>query len=190
MTFIQQAIDVKMATPFGCKFIAVFLFMFYYEVESFPRQRIANISRDDIKHKDMLPPDHVAGAHMEHDGDLNKDFHHEAFLGTLVKEGKLQFDNMDGYRKLIGIFHRVDSNKDHLLDKQELQTWIHDRILEHYDAAKMDSDKVFEKVDIDKDGLIRWYEYKATLVDIEPKKLKDANVSCKYYHSRPQLASS
>ncbi|XP_065061600.1 45 kDa calcium-binding protein-like [Rhopilema esculentum] len=154
--------------------IFIYTFNFCY---AFPRERIANISRDDIKHKEMLPPDHIAGSHMEHDGDINKDFHHEAFLGTLVKEGKLDFSNMDGYRKLIGIFHKVDKNKDHLLDKVELQEWIHDRILEHYYAAKADSDSVFKKVDIDKDDLIRWYEYKATLVDLDPRKLRDANVS-------------
>ena len=158
--------------------IFIYTFNFCY---AFPRQRIANISRDDIKHKEMLPPDHIAGGHMEHDGDINKDFHHEAFLGTLVKEGKLDFSNMDGYRKLIGIFHKVDKNKDHLLDKVELQEWIHDRILEHYYAAKADSDSVFKKVDIDKDDLIRWYEYKATLVDLDPRKLRDANVSCKFF---------
>lgn len=152
-------------------------------VSCFPRARVANISREDIKHKEMLPPDHIAGGHMEHDGDLNKDFHHEAFLGTLVKEGKLQFDNMEGYRKLIGIFHKVDSNQDHLLNKEELQNWIHDRILEHYYKAKADSDEVFKKVDIDKDDMIKWYEYKATLVDLEPMKLRDANISreCSFF---------
>ena len=152
-----------------------------YSCDAFPRERIANISREDIKHKEMLPPDHIAGGHMEHDGDINKDFHHEAFLGTLVKEGTLQFDNMDGYRKLIEIFHKVDANKDHLLDKEELQNWIHARIIEHYNQAKADSDSVFKKVDLDKDDLIRWYEYKATLVDIDPKKMKEANVSCKCF---------
>ncbi len=117
---------------------------------------------------------------MEHDGDINKDFHHEAFLGTLVKEGKLNFDNMDGYRKLIEIFHKVDRSKDHLLDKEELQDWIHDRILEHYNQAKADSDEVFKKVDLDKDDIIKWYEYKATLVGMDPLKLKEAGVTCKY----------
>ncbi len=145
---------------------------------AFPKQRLANISREDIKHQEMLPPDHIAGGHMEHDGDLNKDFHHEAFLGTLVKEGKLDFNNLDGYRKLIGVFHKVDRNKDHLLDKEELQDWIHDRILEHYNHAKANSDEVFKKVDLDKDDLIKWYEYKASLVDIDPENLQ--NVSCEF----------
>ena len=145
----------------------------------FPKHRIANISREDVKHTDMLPPDHIAGGHMEHDGELNKDYHHEAFLGTLVKEGKLEFDKMDGYRKLIDIFHKVDRSRNHLLEKEELRDWIHDRILDHYRKAKADSYNVFKKVDVDKDDQIKWYEYKATLVDMEPKRLKDANVSCR-----------
>ena len=160
--------------------LTIILFVLIEIVNGFPRQRIANISREDIKHSEMLPPDHIAGAHMEHDGDLNKDFHHEAFLGTLLKEGKLEFDKMDGYRKLIDIFHNVDKSKDHVLDKAELQDWIHDRILDHYYKAKADSDEVFKRVDLDKDDQIRWYEYKASLVDLDPRKLKAANVSCKY----------
>ena len=145
----------------------------------FPSQRIANISREDVKHTDMLPPDHIAGGHMEHDGDLNKDYHHEAFLGRLIKEGKLVFDKMDVYRKLIYIFHKVDRNGDHLLEKEELQFWIHDRILDHFRKAAADSYNLFKKVDVDKDDQIKWYEYKATLVDMEPRRLKDANVSCR-----------
>eukprot|EP00794_Sanderia_malayensis_P015013 gene15013-16562_t len=154
-------------------------FIFLKLCLAFPMGKVANISRQDIKNKDLLPPDHVAGAHMEHDGDINKDFHHEAFLGTLINEGKLKFDNIDGYRKLIAIFHKVDRNKDHLLDKEELQDWIHDRILEHYNQAKADSHEVFKKVDLDQDDIIHWYEYKATLVGMDPKKLQEANVSLK-----------
>ena len=143
-------------------------------------KRKSDVSRKNITHTELLPPDHVAGGHMEHDGDINKDYHHEAFLGTLVKEGKLKFDNMDGYRRLIDIFHKVDTNKDHLIDKRELQSWIHDRIMEHYDAAKEDSDSVFKKVDLDKDESIIWAEYKAQLVGEDPIKYKDANVSRKH----------
>ena len=29
------------------------------------------------------------------------------------------------------------------------------------------------------DDQIRWFEYKASLADIDPRKLRDANVSCK-----------
>ena len=45
---------------------------------------LKNAPKKDIKNKELLPPDHVAGGHMEHDGHINKDFHHEAFLGTVT----------------------------------------------------------------------------------------------------------
>ena len=160
--------------------LTIILFVFIEVANGLPRQRVANISRENIKHSEMLPLDHIAGAHMEHDGDLNKNFHHETFLGKLVKQGKLEFGKMDGYRKLINIFHKVDTDSDHLIDHQELQNWIYGRILDHYFKAIVDSDVVFKKVDLDKNDQIRWYEYKAALCDLDPEKLKAANVSCKY----------
>ena len=42
---------------------------------------LRNATREEIKRGDLLPPDHVAGAHMEQDGHINKDYHHEVFLG-------------------------------------------------------------------------------------------------------------
>ena len=50
-------------------------------VACLPVNRLHNITRLDVRHSELLPPDHVAGAHMEHDGDINEDFHHEVFLG-------------------------------------------------------------------------------------------------------------
>ena len=42
---------------------------------------LKNATREEIKRKDLLPPDHIAGAHMEQDGHINKDYHREVFLG-------------------------------------------------------------------------------------------------------------
>ena len=42
---------------------------------------LKNATREEIKRKDLLPPDHVRGAHLEQDGHINKEYHHEAFLG-------------------------------------------------------------------------------------------------------------
>ena len=42
-----------------------------------------NNSRPIIAHVELLPPDHIRGAHLEQDGDVNKEFHHEVFLGEL-----------------------------------------------------------------------------------------------------------
>ena len=43
---------------------------------------LSNATREEIKRGDLLPPDHIAGAHMEQDGHINKDYHHEVFLGV------------------------------------------------------------------------------------------------------------
>ena len=45
---------------------------------------IKNTSRAAIKHGELLPPDHVPGAHVEQDGHINKDYHHEVFLGEYL----------------------------------------------------------------------------------------------------------
>lgn len=112
---------------------------------------------------------------MEHDGHVNKDFHHEAFLGTLIKEGKLVFENLSGYKKLIDIYHQVDMNGDHRIDTNEMKNWIHDRIMEHYNNAKNESDHVFVRVDHNHDGKVSWPEYKAQLFGIDPNSVGDDN---------------
>lgn len=124
-----------------------------------------------IKNKDLLPPDHLAGAKLERDGDINKDYHHEAFLGKLIKDGELVFENMLGYKKLIEIFHKVDYDKDHLIDKEELTRWIHERILEHVESARQKNEGFFKSIDKDGDGLISWREYRYKLL------LGDSNVT-------------
>jgi len=145
----------------------------YEYVSSLPI--LLNASRSDIKHEELLPPDHVAGAHMEKDGDVNKDYHHEAFLGTLIKEGKLVWENLAGYKLLIETFHKVDVNKDHRIVKEELENWIHDRILEHFEASKNNSLNIFIKMDHDKDGGMTWPEYKAQLLGLDPAKVENDN---------------
>ncbi|KAK3701375.1 hypothetical protein QZH41_008744, partial [Actinostola sp. cb2023] len=120
-----------------------------------------------IKNKDLLPPDHLEGSKLERDGDLNKDFHHEAFLGKLIKDGKLVFENMNGYKKLIEIFHKVDYSKDHLVDREELGRWIHERILEHVESAREKNQGLFKSVDKDGDGLVSWTEFRRKLLQGE-----------------------
>ena len=120
-----------------------------------------------IKNKDLLPPDHLEGSKLERDGDLNKDFHHEAFLGKLIKDGKLVFENMNGYKKLIEIFHKVDYSKDHLVDRDELGRWIHERILEHVESAREKNQGLFKSVDKDGDGLVSWTEFRRKLLQGE-----------------------
>ena len=47
------------------------------------------------------------------------------FSGELLKDGTLDWSNMEGYKKLIKTFHLVDTGQDHAIDHDELKTWIH-----------------------------------------------------------------
>ncbi|EDO41829.1 predicted protein [Nematostella vectensis] len=129
-----------------------------------------------IKSSELLPADHVEGSKLERDGDINKDFHHEAFLGKLIKDGTLTFENKMGYKKLIEIFHQVDYDKDHLVSKDELSYWIHERILEHVEEARLRNEGLFKSADLNKDGSITWLEYRTKLLvgdgnaTVSPKK--------------------
>lgn len=119
------------------------------------------IKEGDMKvlNNDLLPKDRIPGVKLERDGHINRDFHHEAFLGRLVEENKLNPKNLDGSRKLIEIFHKVDLSNNHQVDKEELTAWIHDRILEHYDHALKINKESFKKIDKDDDGLVTLQEY-------------------------------
>ena len=59
--------------------VAILLLLFHF-AHSLPI--LSNATREEIKHGDLLPPDHIVGAHMEQDGHINKDYHHEVFLGA------------------------------------------------------------------------------------------------------------
>ena len=118
-----------------------------------------------VKNKEFLPPDHIEGVRLHRDGDINKEFHHEAFLGKLVKEGAISFENMSGYKKLIEVFHKVDKDNDHLISRDEMKSWIHNRILEHLEEAHSRNGELFQKVDADADGLITWKEYLHKLIE-------------------------
>jgi hypothetical protein len=112
-----------------------------------------------IKNKILLPKDHIPAVKLERDGHINPEFHHEAFLGRLVEEGKLNPSNVDGSKKLIEIFHKVDLNNNHKVDRQELAEWIHERIKEHYDHAIKVNSESFHKVDKNNDGILSLREY-------------------------------
>ena len=112
-----------------------------------------------IKNKDLLPKDHIPAVKLERDGHINPEFHHEAFLGRLVEEGKLNPKDVDGSKHLIEIFHKVDLNKNHKVDRQELTEWIHKRIQEHYDYALKVNNDNFKKADQNNDGILDLREY-------------------------------
>lgn len=138
-----------------------------------------NISRtlttDDAhekKLKETLLEDHIKGLKLERDGHVNKDYHHEAFLGKLVEEGTLLFDNMEGYRRLIDLFHKVDKDEDHKVSKVELTAWIHEKIKEHILEAQANNHKMFKVVDRDGDGYVTWDEFKQKMKEDNSTKKK------------------
>lgn len=112
-----------------------------------------------------LMEDHVKGLKLERDGHVNRDYHHEAFLGKMVEEGTLLFDKMEGYRRLIDLFHKVDKDGDHQVSKAELTVWIHEKIKEHIDEAKAKNHELFKEVDRDSDGYVTWKEFQQKLRD-------------------------
>ena len=142
----------------------IFLLVFLPVCYSKPFNASRTLSPDNetkIKHKKApnLLEDHIKGLKLERDGHVNKDYHHEAFLGKMVEDGTLIFDNMDGYRRLIDLFHKVDKDDDHKVSKAELTVWIHEKIKEHIQEARDNNHQMFKVVDRDGDGFVSWMNY-------------------------------
>lgn len=140
-----------------------------------PLNTSRTLSTDDVKDpkpKKPLLEDHIKGLRLERDGHVNKDYHHEAFLGKMVEDGTLLFDNMDGYRRLIELFHKVDKDGDHKVNKAELTVWIHDKIKEHIQEARENNHKMFLVVDRDGDGYVTWNEFQQKLKEDNATKKK------------------
>jgi len=131
------------------------------------------IANEPIKKKKQVLEDHIKGLKLERDGHVNKDYHHEVFLGKLVEDGTLLFDNMDGYRRLIDLFHQVDKDGDHFVSRSEMTVWIHEKIKEHIKEARDNNKQMFKEVDQDGDGLVTWEELRLKLKeDNETNKLE------------------
>jgi hypothetical protein len=152
MDFICCCHESKMASFKRVFFVLTILFS---KITSKP----VNKSGVQILNKGLLPQDHIPAVKLERDGHINPEFHHEAFLGRLVDEGKLNLKDLDGSKKLIEIFHKVDINGNHNVDRQELAKWIHERIQEHYDYALKVNNDNFKKADQNNDGILNLREY-------------------------------
>lgn len=106
------------------------------------------------------PPDHLQAMKMERDGDANKNYHKEVFLGKEVEKfqnGDLK--HKEQKEKLKEIFQAVDLNLNGSLDVEELTVWVLTKTREHFYEARMNIEKTFEKLDRDKDGNLTWNEF-------------------------------
>uniref|UniRef100_A0A8D2PRG8 45 kDa calcium-binding protein n=1 Tax=Zosterops lateralis melanops TaxID=1220523 RepID=A0A8D2PRG8_ZOSLA len=102
--------------------------------------------------QELLPPDHLNGVKMELDGHLNRDFHHEVFLGKDRDEFEEDSEPRRNRRKLMVIFEKVDTNKDKQISAKEMQRWILEKTDEHFQEAVQENKIHFRAVDPDGDG--------------------------------------
>ncbi|XP_077370200.1 45 kDa calcium-binding protein [Festucalex cinctus] len=151
----------------GWQNLAVSLFLWILLLSTRVRARPAtNISAPKDKslaNKDdneILPPDHLNGMKMELDGQLNKDFHQEVFLGKDLEEFDEDSEPRRNRKKLIDIFSKVDFNKDHSVSAKEMQRWIMEKTEEHFQEAMRENKNSFHSVDPDGDGHVTWDEYR------------------------------
>ncbi|KAH9495901.1 45 kDa calcium-binding protein [Bulinus truncatus] len=106
----------------------------------------------------LIPVDHLDIVRMEQDGHINKEYHKEMFLGGLHDEFRAETVDQASV-KLQEIVARADLNQDGFLSAEELEKWILNKMLEHFDTAKKENDMIFEHLDPDGDGFIKWKEY-------------------------------
>ncbi|XP_019960827.1 45 kDa calcium-binding protein [Paralichthys olivaceus] len=109
---------------------------------------------------EILPPDHLNGVKMELDGQLNKDFHQEVFLGRDMEEFDEDSEPRRNRKKLIDIFTKVDFNQDRSVSAKEMQRWIMEKTDEHFQEATKENKNSFHAVDPDGDGHVTWDEYR------------------------------
>ncbi|KAJ8016930.1 hypothetical protein DPEC_G00012470 [Dallia pectoralis] len=109
---------------------------------------------------EILPPEHLNGVKLELDGNINKDFHQEVFLGKEMEEFEEDSEPRRNRMKLIDIFSKVDHNKDKSVSAKEMQKWIMEKTKEHFQEAVIENNKSFQAVDPDKDGYVTWDEYR------------------------------
>ncbi|CAL1528641.1 unnamed protein product [Lymnaea stagnalis] len=106
----------------------------------------------------LVPVDHLDVVKMEQDGHVNKEYHKEMFLGGLHDEFKVEtFD--DATIQLQEIVNSADLDKDGFLSKPEMEKWILNKMMEHFASARKENELIFDHLDPDGDGYIKWKEY-------------------------------
>ncbi|XP_005986055.1 45 kDa calcium-binding protein [Latimeria chalumnae] len=146
----------------GSLYLALFFVFLMMDVYARPANNSvlkdkATNSRDE---NELLPQDHVNGLKMEFDGNLNKEFHHEVFLGKEMEEFEEDSEHKKDRKLLIDIFSKVDINKDKMVSAKEMQRWIMEKTEEHFQEAVKENKLHFRAVDPDGNGHVSWNEYK------------------------------
>ncbi|XP_075214759.1 reticulocalbin-2 isoform X2 [Lycorma delicatula] len=92
------------------------------------------------------------------DGEHNKEFDHEAILGSM-KEAE-EFDHLppeEAKKRLKILLLKMDLNKDNQIDRNELHAWI---LRSFSMLSEEESNERFEDADENEDGRVTWEEYK------------------------------
>lgn len=138
-----------------CIVITIFL---VHIVNSRPKIPLKEVDADQPLPLDKLePPDHLEAVRFEQDGMLNKDFHKEAFIGNHEEIDDDPVDIADS--KLKDIFNKVDTDSDSHMSLIEIESWIQDKIRQHFDEALEEKAHIFTHMDPDGDGLVDWKDY-------------------------------
>jgi len=106
-------------------------------------------------------PDHLKGVPLERDGELNKDFRKEVLLGGNTDVSNHGNDAKSSSDLIRDMFKRADTDKDGRLNATELKAQILQNTQHHLKEGRESSERRFQEVDENGDGVISWDEYKA-----------------------------
>ncbi|CAG2204939.1 SDF4 [Mytilus edulis] len=142
----------------GKRLCIVITILLVHIVNGRPKIPLKEVDADQPLPLDKLePPDHLEAVRFEQDGMLNKDFHKEAFIGNHEEIDDDPVDIADS--KLKDIFNKVDTDSDGHMSLIEIESWIQDKIRQHFDEALEENAHIFTHMDPDGDGLVDWKDY-------------------------------
>ncbi|CAD5216393.1 unnamed protein product [Bursaphelenchus xylophilus] len=105
-------------------------------------------------------PDHLKAVPLERDGELNKDLRKELLLSKENGGDKHEDSNLSTKELIELMFRQSDTNKDGKLSQDELFRKVKKNIRSHLDEGKKESNKLFQLIDKNANGLVDWDEYK------------------------------
>lgn len=118
-----------------------------------PKKPTSDVQLQKLTYDFIKPPDHLKAVKMERDGHLNRDFRQEILLGNILKNGT------EDEKLLISVHKKADMNNDGYLNLDELETWMIQKVKEHFQTAVRDNYLIFTSLDKDHNGRVTWNEY-------------------------------